>query len=154
ETGLYYYRARYYDANVGRFTQRDPIGFKGGINLYAALKNNPINFKDPKGLANMGPYATNPYFFYYQTKPKPGDKCYKCSVSKIVACIWDSLGDDPDTASAGAKCVISIWTFVKTGVVADFDVEACSSFVSNMICSDCFKNNCPEGKIDACGNCN
>ena len=35
ETGLYYYRARYYDAEVGRFISRDPIGFAGGdVNLY------------------------------------------------------------------------------------------------------------------------
>jgi len=35
ETGLYYYRARYYDAKAGRFITRDPIGFDGGdVNLY------------------------------------------------------------------------------------------------------------------------
>ena len=32
ETGLYYYRARYYDPMEGRFISKDPIGFKGGIN--------------------------------------------------------------------------------------------------------------------------
>lgn len=49
ETGLYYYRARYYDPKVGRFITRDPIGFGGGINVYAYVKNNPIRFKDPEG---------------------------------------------------------------------------------------------------------
>jgi RHS repeat-associated protein len=34
ETGLYYYRARYYDPMEGRFISKDPIGFKGGINIY------------------------------------------------------------------------------------------------------------------------
>ncbi|HEX9724518.1 MAG TPA: RHS repeat-associated core domain-containing protein [Vicinamibacteria bacterium] len=33
ETGIYYYRARYYDPHQGRFTSDDPIGLKGGINL-------------------------------------------------------------------------------------------------------------------------
>ncbi|MDA8240535.1 MAG: DUF6531 domain-containing protein [Nitrospiraceae bacterium] len=50
EAGLYYYRARYYDAQSGRFITRDPIGFKGGINLYAAMGMNPILNRDPLGL--------------------------------------------------------------------------------------------------------
>jgi len=50
ETGLYYYRARYYDPMEGRFIQKDPIGFEGGINLYGYVQNNPINKTDPSGL--------------------------------------------------------------------------------------------------------
>jgi RHS repeat-associated protein len=49
ETGLVYYRARYYDPTLGRFTQRDPVGLQGGINLYAYVGGNPVNFKDPRG---------------------------------------------------------------------------------------------------------
>jgi RHS repeat-associated protein len=30
ETGLYYYRARYFDPKIGRFISEDPIGFEGG----------------------------------------------------------------------------------------------------------------------------
>ncbi len=51
ETGLYYFRARHYDAQTGRFLQPDPIGIQGGINLYAFVKNNPVNLLDPLGLA-------------------------------------------------------------------------------------------------------
>jgi len=50
EAGLYYYRARYYDPMDGRFINKDPIGFRGGINLYAYALNNPIRYRDPKGL--------------------------------------------------------------------------------------------------------
>lgn len=50
ETGLYYYRARYYDPMEGRFISKDPIGFNGGINLYNYVQNNPVNFIDPTGL--------------------------------------------------------------------------------------------------------
>ncbi|MFM6647620.1 MAG: RHS repeat domain-containing protein, partial [Dolichospermum sp.] len=50
ETGLYYYRARYYDANTGRFLSEDPIGFNGGdSNLYRYVFNQPIIFVDPEG---------------------------------------------------------------------------------------------------------
>ena len=50
ETGLYYYRARYYDPEVGRFLTEDPLGFEAGINFYSYVSNNPINFNDPTGL--------------------------------------------------------------------------------------------------------
>ncbi|MFM6623632.1 MAG: RHS repeat domain-containing protein, partial [Dolichospermum sp.] len=50
EIGLYYYRARYYDANTGRFLSEDPIGFNSeDTNLYRYVKNSPINFIDPNG---------------------------------------------------------------------------------------------------------
>lgn len=48
--GLIYYRARHYDPSIGRFIQRDPIGFRGGLNFYAYVRNNPVNFTDPNGL--------------------------------------------------------------------------------------------------------
>jgi len=50
ETGLYYYRARYYDPMEGRFISKDPIGYQGGINVYAYAHNNPLRYVDPKGL--------------------------------------------------------------------------------------------------------
>ncbi|MDP3391772.1 MAG: RHS repeat-associated core domain-containing protein [Methylococcaceae bacterium] len=50
QSGLNYYRARYYDPNQGRFTARDPLGYADGINRYAYVGNNPINFNDPNGL--------------------------------------------------------------------------------------------------------
>jgi len=51
ETGLYYYRFRYYDPMEGRFISKDPISFAGGDeNLYGFVQNNPINHTDPLGL--------------------------------------------------------------------------------------------------------
>jgi len=54
ETGLYYYRARYYDAETGRFLQKDPIGLRGGINIYRYASNNPTLWRDPVGLYDFG----------------------------------------------------------------------------------------------------
>lgn len=53
ETGLYYYRARYYDPEIGRFLNEDPLGFEAGINFYAYCSNNPINFNDPDGMIRL-----------------------------------------------------------------------------------------------------
>ena len=51
-TGLHYYRARWYDANLGRFISEDPIGFAGGdINLYGYVNGNPLRYSDPLGLS-------------------------------------------------------------------------------------------------------
>jgi RHS repeat-associated protein len=48
-TGLYFYRARYYNPQLQRFISEDPSGFQGGVNLYAYAVNNPIRFRDPSG---------------------------------------------------------------------------------------------------------
>lgn len=48
--GLYYYRARAYKPAWGRFMQADPIGYQGGINLYAYVGNDALNLIDPLGL--------------------------------------------------------------------------------------------------------
>ncbi len=48
--GPQYLRNRYYDAGTGRFTQLDPIGLAGGMNLYGFADGDPVNFADPMGL--------------------------------------------------------------------------------------------------------
>jgi RHS repeat-associated protein len=53
ESGLYYYRARYYDADAGRFLSKDPIWNwynPQSLNVYVYVGNNPINYVDPLGM--------------------------------------------------------------------------------------------------------
>ncbi|MFQ5850528.1 MAG: RHS repeat-associated core domain-containing protein [Candidatus Binatia bacterium] len=58
ETGLYYYRARHYMPSIGRFLQTDPLF---ALNLYSYVRNNPVNFTDPRGLQAPGfrPFSLN-----------------------------------------------------------------------------------------------
>jgi RHS repeat-associated protein len=51
ETGLYYYRARYYDPASGRFLSEDPVRFSAGVNFYDYVYNNPVRYADPMGLS-------------------------------------------------------------------------------------------------------
>ncbi len=55
ETGLYYYRARYYDPSAGRFISEDPVRFSAGANFYRYVRNNPVLFSNPSGTAEKGP---------------------------------------------------------------------------------------------------
>ena len=54
ETGLDYYRARYYDPSAGRFISEDPIRFEAGVNFYAYVRNNATGFRDPTGTKECG----------------------------------------------------------------------------------------------------
>src|SRR6266480_1181706 len=67
-SGLYYYRARYYDPATGRFLSPDPAGMVDGPNRYAYVAGNPVSFVDPTGtrvgscMPNCGvPPGVKPY---------------------------------------------------------------------------------------------
>ena len=55
EIGLYHYKARAYSPSLGRFMQADPIGYGDGLNTFAYVANNPVNFVDPTGLRGTEP---------------------------------------------------------------------------------------------------
>lgn len=53
ESGLYHFRARYYNPSTSQFIAEDPIGFLGGRNFYSYCENNPIIFLDPFGAKKL-----------------------------------------------------------------------------------------------------
>ncbi|WP_158279941.1 RHS repeat-associated core domain-containing protein [Coraliomargarita sinensis] len=73
ETELLYYGFRYYDPVTGRWPSRDPIGERGGLNLYGMVGNDPVNIFDILGLQGSrssrsgytpdgGPWLTREYW--------------------------------------------------------------------------------------------
>ncbi len=53
DTGLHYYNARWYDADLGRFISEDPVADPNNPNLYSYGRNNPLRFIDPTGLESL-----------------------------------------------------------------------------------------------------
>ena len=106
ETGLYQYRARYYDAALGRFISRDPILYRAGPSLYAYVKNSPVNRVDPSGLQppaiQRWDYSVPDNYgwddYHGQRRCLVDDNCPTC-ISKLQAFI-----------TAGAIRRLELWT--------------------------------------------
>jgi RHS repeat-associated protein len=79
ETGLLYYGYRYYNPSTGRWPSRDPIGEKGGLNLYEAVLNNPINVTDDLGRF-PNPFKPQP-FPTNNINPPPAGPFSKCNIA-------------------------------------------------------------------------
>ena len=104
-TGLYYLRARYYNASLGRFTQEDVI-YNDGLNLYVYCNSNPVMYSDPSGFAK-------------QCDPKIGgekdSKSGKATGKYQVGAYQDIKGvDGLDAHHVGQKAVMK-------KLVADYD---------------------------------
>jgi RHS repeat-associated protein len=65
DVGVYHYKARAYDPELGRFLQTDPIGAAGGMNIYAYAGNDAVNFTDPSGLDDCELRITSGYALWH-----------------------------------------------------------------------------------------
>jgi RHS repeat-associated protein len=97
-TGLYYYRARYYDAVLKRFVSEDPIGLAGGVNVFGYVDGRPTSLRDPEGLHGVPwlpgytGFSVNPYI-KPAIPPKPPEvSCrVRCNVKPQIVCTATGL---------------------------------------------------------------
>jgi RHS repeat-associated protein len=98
ESGLFYYRARYYDTSNGRFTNEDPIGFAGGSwNTQIYVDNSPIAWIDPMGLSGVDP---NQGILW----PSYADKTYRDPSVGQLGANARSSGDAPFKYDGSQSC--------------------------------------------------
>ncbi len=97
-TGLYYYRARYYDPQLMRFISEDPIGLAGGVNSYAYVGGNPVSRTDPTGLlfgglVNAGEcYGDSAAQHWADKQVQTGNPLYM--VPGLLASLWTPSTSD------------------------------------------------------------
>ncbi|MBK0124833.1 RHS repeat protein [Pantoea sp. S61] len=98
ETGLHYNTFRYYDPSGGRYTQLDPIGLMGGLNLYGYVPD-PLNWVDPLGLSsctlgrNMGARSGDGMANHHLIPEElMKDKNFKSIFERLRKIGWDGDG--------------------------------------------------------------
>ena len=87
-TGLYYFNARWYDPQLGRFTSEDPI--RDGINWHVYTYNNPLKYTDPTGLDphNMTIEEADRRGWADPTGKKPGPGSSKRTNKQNSSTVW------------------------------------------------------------------
>ncbi len=123
-TGLYYYRARYYDPQLMRFISEDPIGLAGGVNAYGYVGGNPVSYRDPLGLWSVS------FGFFWGlggevSFGKDANTCQgfmglKLGVGGGVGAKWDPTGSIPGSLPNSNPQTSGI----TTGLFADVDFNA------------------------------
>lgn len=131
ETGFYYFRERYYDPELGRFLQRDPVWDPmNQANDYTFVGNNPASALDPLGLD--GGTRTRPPPQQGQTKPRPRQP----DAPGLGEIATDALGDVTGVARMPLQAagLVSQTKWAKSALLYDDYMNAVreARFVSNM----------------------
>jgi RHS repeat-associated protein len=135
ELGLYYYRARYYDPEVGRFLSRDPLGLAAGPNPYTYVNNSPTNAIDPSGTnpwGNLDPWGNPPGHPCTSMRPWPWE------------CFWlhyvHGKGQSVDLIEAGLLSALRAAKGTKDALQAtQARIQAEAVRQAKTLCNDCDK---------------
>jgi RHS repeat-associated protein len=95
-SGLLYRRNRYLDPKSGRFTQEDPIGLAGGLNLFGYANGDPVNFGDPFGLKVC--FKANP-----QVRQMSGSRQVGTQVAALEQATGSTIALDSDNCIASVR---------------------------------------------------
>ncbi len=105
ETGLYYYRNRYYDSQLGRFITRDPIGYDGSqSNLYNYVANDPLSNLDPSGLTTIDQMWDGEWGDIGKPKKNCMQKVADCKSQVRQAFVRCNRAKDMDFGDCVARC--------------------------------------------------
>ena len=124
ESGLYYNRHRYYNPQQGRYISQDPIGLRGGTNLYGYVTN-PTGAVDPRGLFGANMYHLDPVSDAIQnghTRPRPKPE----RVTDVFNPAERVREGGTATVEAGGQLIIGVGGSTSTGVAVNSDGLACT----------------------------
>ncbi|MBI4355471.1 MAG: hypothetical protein HY597_03335 [Candidatus Omnitrophica bacterium] len=152
ETGLYYFRNRYYDPKTGRFIERDPIGYAGGsLGLYEYVGNNPTNATDPSGLYEEDFH----YYAVYYFARKAG---FSAATAFLIASSSQYVDEHSQTEPAqlldrsvgcAAGCMATAFLGVSGAIVFPPDYKADQPmFVSDLVTTSHFPLSPDSGVVE------
>ncbi|MGW8256496.1 MAG: RHS repeat-associated core domain-containing protein [Thermoguttaceae bacterium] len=119
ETRLYLARNRYYNSSTATWINRDPIGYKGGMNLYEYVGDNPLSRTDPFGLRFVGKgMSCTPCI-------QPHRKCVHNAAAGYAACIAPLVtGGVLELSVCAAACK---WAYAGSPFAVGACITACTT---------------------------
>ncbi|MDD4737602.1 MAG: RHS repeat-associated core domain-containing protein [Kiritimatiellae bacterium] len=163
ETGLLYYGYRYYNPELGRWINRDPIEEIGGMNLYAMLFNNAIGSVDLHGLDNFdcktkkwhGQVGGGLLMYLGVTYDYEEKECKCCKSDGSIGRYWERSTSGTMTLSAGAGFDVDVgdldWGWLHLDLAFHFSISTIGvnhTFTHDMKKDEC--NNIDTGPGRVC----